>query len=184
MVDEFITETPFDAEIALIDRRAVIRGHANYLTVFHIEIEIASRTAVGASRLNLFYAIRAAFAHRRLLYKGAYGAGRYALSAEDAVIRVFGYTEGGVRDGCKSPSDQIYGPFSNDLMAYPDAPSAENAFVRIEIYEWIIVAHGEVSGYPGKLIRLNFIEIGEFLEVANTSLFTNHAIIGMIGKDE
>ena len=183
-MDELVAETAFDAEIAAVNWRAVIGGYPNDFAVLHVEIEIASSTTICAGRLDLLYPISAAFAHRRFFYKGSYGAGRYALAAEDAVFRILGFAESGVRDGRKAPSDQIDSPFSYDLMAYPDAPSAEYAFVRIEIYEWIIVAHREVSWSPGKLFRLNVIEIGEFLKVANACLFTYHTIVGMIGEDE
>jgi hypothetical protein len=183
-MDKLVAETAFNAEIAAVDRRTVIGSYPNDFAVLYVEIEIATSPAICAGRLDLLYAISAAFAHRRFFHKGAYGAGRYALTAEDAVFRILGLAESRVRDGRKAPSDQIDSPFSHDLMAYPDAPSAEDAFVRIEIYEWIIIAHREVSWSPGKLFRLDVIEIGEFLKVANACLFTYHTIVGMIGEDE
>jgi hypothetical protein len=48
-------------------------------------------------------------------------------------------------------------------MTNPNATATEDAFVRIEINEGIIVAYGQVSASARNRFGLNFIEIGEFL---------------------
>jgi len=165
VVDELVAKTAFDAEIAFVYRCAVIGGNPYYLAILHVEIEIASSTAIGACCLDLLYSMSATFTQRWPFYKSTDWTGRYALSAKDAVIRVFGYTESGVRDSRKTPSDQVDSSFCHYLMADSDATSAKYAFVWIEIDQRVIVVYRQVSADARNRIRLNFVEIGEVLKV-------------------
>ena len=54
----------------------------------------------------------------------------------------------------KAPVSETYYADTQPLPAYPDASTAENAFVRIVVEQWMAVIDRQLAGQPAKAFCL------------------------------
>ncbi len=93
------------------------------------------------------------------------------MSAEFTILKETRPAEGRIRHGFEPSPHEINSPGHDHIVAYPCAPAADNAFLRLKRNKRIVFPYRQIPSLSLVLSRLHAIGIGKLLERALTGLF-------------
>jgi hypothetical protein len=181
VVDIFKTELPFHTQHPVIRAIFFHRCDTYNLSIFGMECDAAAAATVITDGLDLPGLPGAPLETGGFAGQGSHGACGNTVSAELTVEHpVVG--RGDFR--LEPPFGKVHGPHPLDLVTHPDAPSAEDALVVVPFQQGVDILNFMHRFFPFKAHLGEAEFIGQVLQFTPSVLFTDHALIGVVGKDQ
>src|SRR5665811_1912320 len=177
-------EPALDAEVAVVDAAAHVRGDSHQVLLVGVDHDLAADPAVGADGAGLLGLPMARRVPAPLVAERPHRARADALAAGDTSHVYKRQVIGRIDDGVVASVGEAPAPDAHDLAADAHAAAAQDAAVGVAGHVGVVITSLELQGMPAPRTHAHLVLVSVVLQATIPGRFAHGAIERVVAEQE